>query len=50
MTLFLLSLMDPQLNNLRINFPKYFYRFAERTADELKKLREELAELATPEI
>ena len=35
---------------LRINVPKYFYRYAERTADELKKLREELAELATPEI
>ena len=35
---------------LRINSPKYFYRYAERTADELKKLREELAELATPEI
>ena len=50
MIFFLLSLMDPQWNKLRINLPKYFYRFAERTADELKKLKEELAELVTPEI
>ena len=42
--------MDPHTDNmLRINLLEYFYRFAERTAEELKKLREELAELATPE-
>ena len=27
----------------------YFYRFAEKTAEELKKLREELAKLTEPE-
>ena len=38
--------MDPHLEIIYLNI---FYRFAERTADELKKLREELAQLETPE-
>ena len=40
--------MDPHSELIYINI--FIYRFAERTAEELKKLREELAELATPEI
>ena len=39
--------MDPHSELMYLNI---FYRYAERTADELKKLREELAKLATPEI